>query len=142
MNNNENKNEKLNEKEEININKEESIIEEKVEVIVEDSKEKNEAGKKEDFSIKDEDNKINFREILLASVTDMLAVSVISALSTVILDFLMRFAGYFISQKLLFAIVLFIPVYIIYNVVMTLNRDKMTIGQKISNLKLVKNTNK
>lgn len=141
MNNNENKNEKLNEKEEININKEESIIEEKVEVIVEDSKEKNEAGK-EDFSIKDEDNKINFREILLASVTDMLAVSVISALSTVILDFLMRFAGYFISQKLLFAIVLFIPVYIIYNVVMTLNRDKMTIGQKISNLKLVKNTNK
>jgi len=83
-------------------------------------------------------NTIGFKEIFKATMIDLLAMLGISAFSTVILDFILRLFGYFVAEKIQTILVLYLITYIIYNVVMTLKKDGMTFGQKVSKLKLVK----
>lgn len=83
-------------------------------------------------------NTISFKEIFKSTIIDLLAILAISAFSTVILDFILRFFGYFVAEKVETVLVLCLITYIIYNVVMTLKKDGMTFGQKASKLKLAK----
>ncbi|HCQ89121.1 MULTISPECIES: RDD family protein [unclassified Clostridium] len=81
---------------------------------------------------------ISFKEIFKTTIIDLLIMLGISAFSTVILDFVLRLFGYFVAEKIQTILVLYLITYIIYNVVMTLKKDGMTFGQKVSKLKLVK----
>ena len=82
-------------------------------------------------------NKIGFKKIFKATIIDLVAILAISTLGTVILDFRLRLFGYFVAEKVETVLVLCLITYIIYNVVMTLKKDGMTFGQKVSKLKLV-----
>ena len=84
-------------------------------------------------------DKITAVDILKAQLIDVIVVAGISAIGTVLIDFILRLFQFVISDKFLFGVILFIPVLIIYNVIMTLKKDNMTLGQKVAKLKLTKN---
>lgn len=84
-------------------------------------------------------DKITAVDVLKAQLIDVIVVAGVSAIGTVLIDFILRLFQFVISDKFLFGVILFIPVLIIYNVIMTLKKDNMTLGQKVANLKLTKN---
>lgn len=84
---------------------------------------------------------ITFKEILQSQIIDALAAASISILGTIVIDFILRIFDFYISDKFLFIVILFIPVVILYNVIMTTKKDKMTLGQKSVNIHLTKNKN-
>ncbi|MGG7165330.1 hypothetical protein [Clostridium ihumii] len=84
-------------------------------------------------------DKITAVDILKAQLIDVIVVAGVSAIGTVLIDFILRLFQFVISDKFLFGVILFIPVLIIYNVIMTLKKDNMTLGQKVAKLKLTKN---
>lgn len=84
-------------------------------------------------------DKITAVDVLKAQLIDVIVVAGVSAIGTVLIDFILRLFQFVISDKFLFGVILFIPVLIIYNVIMTLKKDNMTLGQKVAKLKLTKN---
>lgn len=86
-----------------------------------------------------ENDKITAVDVLKAQLIDVIVVAGVSAIGTVLIDFILRLFQFVISDKFLFGVILFIPVLIIYNVIMTLKKDNMTLGQKVAKLKLTKN---
>lgn len=84
-------------------------------------------------------DKITAVDVLKAQLIDVIVVAGVSAIGTVLIDFILRLFQFVISDKFLFGVILFIPVIIIYNVIMTLKKDNMTLGQKVAKLKLTKN---
>ncbi|GAA0116015.1 MULTISPECIES: RDD family protein [Clostridium] len=84
---------------------------------------------------------ITFKDALQSQLIDVLITASISILGTIVIDFILRIFKFYISDKFLFIVILFIPALILYNVLMTTMKNKMTLGQKLSNIRLTKNKN-
>ncbi len=82
--------------------------------------------------------KPTFLDTLKASLIDLIVIGGISTAIVFIGDAILRFAGYFVTQKFQMSFIIFMVVMVLYMSIMESGKNSTTLGKKISGLIITK----
>lgn len=87
-----------------------------------------------EISNADSSVKPTFVDSFKASLIDLIVIGGISAVGVFVVDAVLRFSGYFITEKFQMSFIIFMIVMVLYMSLMESGKNSATIGKKVSRL--------